>query len=64
MTNECERAFVKLKEHLTSPPVLGKSTPDIPIRLYFSITNRAISSVILQEQEKVQKPVYFVSKEL
>jgi len=61
-TNECEMAFITLKEYLTSPPVLGKPIPQVPIRLYFLVTDRAISSVILQDQEKIQKPIYFVSK--
>ena len=53
-----------LKEYLASPLDLGKPIPEIPMRLYFSITDRAISSVILQDQEKIQKLVYFVSKVL
>jgi len=61
--DECERAFVKLNEYLVGPPVLGKPIPGIPIR-YFSITNWAISSVIFQDYEKIQKSIYFVSKVL
>jgi len=49
---------------LVSPPVLRKLVPGTPIRLYFAIIDRAISSVILQDQDKVQKSVYFVSKVL
>ena len=63
-TKECEQAFTKLKEYLASPPVLGKPIPGTPVRLYFAIINRTINSVILQDQDKVQKPVYFVSKVL
>jgi len=63
-TRECEEAFAKLKEYLASPLVLGKSILGTPFCLYFSITNRAINSVILQDQDKIQKPVYFVSKVL
>jgi len=63
-TNECEEAFTKLKEYLGSPPILGKPIPGTPIRLYFVITDRVMSSVILQDQDRVQKPVYFVSKVL
>jgi len=48
-TDECERAFIKLKEYLASPLVLGKPIPGVPIQLYFSVTNRVISSVILQD---------------
>jgi len=63
-TNECEEAFTKLKEYLASPPILGKPVSGIPIRLYFAITDQAISLVILQDQDRVQKPVHFVSKVL
>ena len=61
-TNDCDEAFTKLKEYLVSPPVLDMLVPSNPIRLYFAITNRTISSIIFQDQDKVQKPVYFVSK--
>jgi len=63
-TKECEEAFTKFKEYLASPPVLGKPVPGTRTRLYCSNTNQAISSVILQDQDKVQKPIYFVSKVL
>ena len=53
-----------MKEYFASPSVLGKSVPGIPIRLYFAISNQAISSGLLQDQDKVQKPAYFVSKVL
>jgi len=32
--------------------------------LYFAVTELAISSVLVQEQDLVQKPIYFVSKVL
>jgi len=59
---ECEDSFLKLKEYLASPPVLCKPQLGTPLRLYFAITDWAISSVLVQEQDHVQKPVYFVSK--
>jgi len=63
-TKECEEAFVKLKEYLASPPVLCKPQVATPLRLYFAITERAISAVLVQHQNQVQKPIYFVSKVL
>jgi len=63
-TQECEEAFCKLKEYLASPSVLCKPQPTTPLRLYFAVTNRAISSVLVQEQDQVQKPIYFMSKVL
>ena len=58
-TKECEESFLKLKEYLTKPPVLCKPLPDTPLRLYFAVTDRAISSVLVQEQDQVQRPIYF-----
>jgi len=63
-TGEFEEAFTKLKVYLASPSVLSKLLPGTPIRLYFAITDRAISSVIVQDQDKVQKSIYFMSKVL
>jgi len=63
-TEECEEAFLKLKEYLATPPVLCKPQLGTPLRLYFAVTERAISLVLVQEQDQVQKPIYFVSKVL
>ena len=63
-TRECEEAFVKLKDYLASPLVLCKLELGTPLRLYFSVTEKAISLVLLQEQDQVQKSIYFISKVL
>jgi len=63
-TRECEEAFVKLKEYLASPPILCKPQAEMPLRLYFAITERAIIAVLVQDQDQGQKPIYFVSKVL
>jgi len=63
-TRECEEAFLKLKEYLANPPVLCMSQLGTPLHLYFAVTERAISSVFVQEHDQVQKPIYFVSKVL
>ena len=55
---------MKLKEYLASPPVLCKPQMGTPLRLYFAITEKAISAVLVQDQDQVQKPIYFVSKVL
>ena len=61
-TKEGKESFLKLKEYLASALVLCKSLLGTPLRLYFAITKRAISSILVQEQDHVQKPIYFVSK--
>ncbi|XP_068466383.1 uncharacterized protein [Phaseolus vulgaris] len=48
-TDECEAAFIKLKEYLATPPVLCKPVTGVPLRLYFAVTERAISFVLVQE---------------
>jgi len=52
-TKECEESFLRLKEYLVNPPVLCKPQLGTPLRLYFAVTNRAISSVLVQEQDQV-----------
>jgi len=52
-TNECEAAFLKLKEYLATPPVLCKPQVRVPLRLYFAVIEWAISSVLVQEQDQV-----------
>ena len=52
-TEECEEAFFKLKEYLAIPPVLCKLQLGTPLRLYFVVTKREISSVLVQEQDQV-----------
>jgi len=61
LAKECKEAFIKLKEYLASPPVLCKPQAATPLRLYFAITERAISAVLFQDRDQVQKPIYFVS---
>jgi len=50
---ECEEVFLKLNEYLASPPVLCKPHLGTPLRLYFLVTERVISSVLVQEQDQV-----------
>jgi len=63
-TEECEAVFLKLKEYLAAPPVLCKPQMGEPLWLYFAVTEWAINSVLVQEQDQTQKPIYFVSKAL
>ena len=55
---------MNLKEYLASPPVLCKPLVGTPLRLYFAVTERAVSAVLAQDQDQAQKPIYFVSKVL
>jgi hypothetical protein len=63
-TDECEAAFEKLKALLSTPPTLTKPQEGTPLLLYFSITDSAIGSVLVQEIEGAQRIVYFASHTL
>ncbi|XP_068475223.1 uncharacterized protein [Phaseolus vulgaris] len=63
-TDECEQNFQQLKAFLASPPVIQKSNPREPIVVYLAVSNAAVSSVLVQEIEAEERPVYFVSRVL
>ncbi|XP_057720073.1 uncharacterized protein LOC130934527 [Arachis stenosperma] len=62
--DDCEKAFSKLKTTLSQPPILQKPLQREHLFLYLSVTDWAISSALVTERNKVQHPVYFVSKTL
>ncbi|XP_017224963.1 uncharacterized protein LOC108201178 [Daucus carota subsp. sativus] len=63
-TDEHEKALLELKQYLTSPPLLAKSTPGEDLYLYLSVTSHAVSSVLVKLHEGIQSPVYYTSKSL
>ncbi|RDX70210.1 Retrovirus-related Pol polyprotein from transposon 17.6, partial [Mucuna pruriens] len=63
-TDECEEAFLCLKAMMAAPPVLTRPKPGMPLYLYISISDNAISSALVQEEKGEQRPIYFTSKVL
>ena len=61
-TDECDKCFRDLKEYLQSPPVLTAPSLGDILGLYLGCSDFAISGVIFKEHEKVEKPIYYVSK--
>ncbi|XP_057811780.1 uncharacterized protein LOC131026016 [Salvia miltiorrhiza] len=61
-SSECQRAFEDLKAYLTKLPVLTKPSPGEPLYLYISVGVESLSSVLVREENRQQKPIYFVSK--
>jgi len=49
---------------MATPPVIQKPVHGQTIMVYLSISEEAISSVLVQETDQKQKPVYFVSRTL
>ncbi|EXB37477.1 hypothetical protein L484_001142 [Morus notabilis] len=52
-TPRCEEAFQKLKEHLGMPPILSKPIPGERLSLYLSVSDHAVSSVLIRNEERV-----------
>ncbi|GKV24654.1 hypothetical protein SLEP1_g34238 [Rubroshorea leprosula] len=63
-TDKCQRAFDKLKQYLASAPLLSKPVERESLYLYLRVIEEAVSSVLLREENKNQKPIYYVSKVL
>ncbi|GKV50784.1 hypothetical protein SLEP1_g57479 [Rubroshorea leprosula] len=59
--SECQAAFDELKSYLSSPPLLTKAIDGEILYLYLDISDEAISSVLVKEEGKQQKPVYYIS---
>ncbi|KAK2997045.1 hypothetical protein RJ639_024856 [Escallonia herrerae] len=57
-------SFEELKTYLSSPPLLSKPLPGEDLFLYLSVTKVAVSTVLVREEDGVQKPIYYISKVL
>nr|POE58898.1 retrovirus-related pol polyprotein from transposon 412 [Quercus suber] len=63
-TDECQKAFEDLKTYLTKAPLLSPSVQGEELYLYLAVTPHAVSSALVREEDKVQRPVYYNSKAL
>ncbi|GAU30655.1 hypothetical protein TSUD_31270 [Trifolium subterraneum] len=61
---ECEEAFQKLKVFLASPPILTRPEQGKTLYLYLTVSEKALSSALVQEVGGEEKPFYFVSRTL
>ena len=61
---EFQQAFKDLKAYLSSPPLLSPLKPREELFLYLAISSTAVSATLIREEDKVQKPVYYVSRVL
>ncbi|XP_071737645.1 uncharacterized protein [Rutidosis leptorrhynchoides] len=63
-TSEAETAFQEMKKLLKTLPTLTTPVDGEILYLYVSVQNEAFDSVLVVKRDKIQKPVYFVSKAL
>jgi hypothetical protein len=63
-SEECEEAFNQLNEYLGNHPLLNRAVEGEVLFLYLAVSPSALSSVLIWEDQGVQKPVYFTSRAL
>ena len=62
---QCQIAFDKIKDYLTSPPILRPPEMGKPLILYLAIEGNAIGAMLAQEGEaRVEHAVYYLSKKM
>ena len=61
-TQDCQLAFDELKKYLASVPILTPVEEGEVLELYLSASDEVVSSVLIKEVERVQQPIYYVSK--
>ena len=54
----------EINHYLVNPPVLVPPQKHEPFKLYLSADERAIGSALIQEFEKKERAIYFVSRRL
>ena len=62
--DQCQKAFQDLKVYLTTAPLLSPSIPGEELYLYLTVSSHAVSSTLIREVGKVQKPMYYTSRAL
>ena len=62
MNIRVEMAFQQLKEYMASPPLLTVPNTGEDLILYLSMSPTVVSIVLVKEEDKVQRPIYYVSK--
>ena len=61
-TNDQDRAFVQLKQKLTSAPVLAIPDFSCPFELYTDASGLGMGSVLSQRKDGVERPIAFASR--
>ena len=61
-TEECEATFQSLKEYLSKPPLLSPSIEGEDLFLYLAVSQIVVSLVLICEELKIQRPVYYTSQ--
>ncbi|KAK3017923.1 hypothetical protein RJ639_004012 [Escallonia herrerae] len=58
------KSFEELKTYLSSLPLLSKPLSEEDLFMYLSVTEVTVNTILVREEDRVQKPIYYVSKVL
>ena len=61
---ESQEVFEALKKYMSEAPLLAKPKPGEVLYLYMAVSNTTLGAVLVREELKVQKPIYYVRKTL
>ncbi|GAA0164767.1 hypothetical protein LIER_20323 [Lithospermum erythrorhizon] len=61
-TEDFEKSFKELKAYLQSSKLLARPVAGDILQLYLAVSEHDLSSVLFKEEERVQRPVYYVSR--
>ena len=61
---KCKQVFGSLKEYLSKPLLLSKPIEGERLYLFLAVTEYAISGALVREENKIQWPMYYISKRL
>ena len=64
MSGQTQKAFQDFEAYLTAAPLLSSSIIGEELYLYLAVSLHAISSALIREERKIQKPVYYISRVL
>lgn len=59
LMSECKEAFTIMKVFMGTPLILTFLEVCTPLYLYLSVIDQAMSCMLVQKKQKVEKPVYF-----
>ena len=64
MSGQTQKAFQDFEAYLTAAPLLSSSIIGEELYLYLAVSLHAISSALIREERKIQKPIYYISRVL
>ena len=65
LNEECNKAFMAIKQYLTEPPILASPRVGDTLYLYLVVSKVSVSADLFKEDEnQKQRPIFFISKSL